>query len=227
METRHLLEMTWRDTCFLHWPITSQKLADRLPEKLSPATCEGTAWLGVVAFEMDGISPRGIPIELSFPELNLRTYVEGPSGPGVLFFNLDADDPLGVGVARRLFSLPYYQADGRIQRNEDGVTFASERTHDGVPPAMFEATYSRKGEPYGADTGSLTAFLIENYRFYASGRRLYAGEINHEPWRLREGEVEIQTNTLFEASGFERPSAEPVVHVADDLCVTAGRPQFV
>ncbi len=225
--TRHLLEMTWRDTCFLHWPIAPERLAAELPEGLAPATCEGTAWLGVVAFEMDEISPRGIPVTLSFPELNLRTYVEGPSGPGVLFFNLDADDPLGVRVARQLFSLPYYRADGRIRRTDDGVKFASDRTHDGVAPAAFDATYHRKGDPYTADRGSLTAFLVENYRFYASGRRLYAGEISHDLWRLHDGAVEIQTNTLFEANGFDSPTGKPVVHVADDLRVTAGRPRIV
>ena len=226
MNTRGLLEMTWQDTCFLHWPMAPDELATHLPDGLSPATYNGDAWVGVVAFEMAGISPRGLPVSLSFPELNLRTYVDGPSGPGVLFFNLDADDKLGVSVARRLFRLPYYQADGQIRRTDAGVTFASTRTHDGVPSAAFDVTYRRVGDSDTVEPGSLTAFLVENYRFYASGRRLLAGEINHDPWQLSDGEVDVRQNTLFQASDMANPNGPPIVHVADDIRVTAGRPEF-
>jgi Uncharacterized conserved protein len=165
MNTRGLLEMTWQDTCFLHWPMAPDELATHLPNGLSPATYNGDAWVGVVAFEMAGISPRGLPVSLSFPELNLRTYVDGPSGPGVLFFNLDADDKLGVSVARRLFRLPYYQADGQIRRTDAGVTFASTRTHDGVPSAAFDATYRRVGD---SERWSRGAWRLFSSRIIAS-----------------------------------------------------------
>jgi uncharacterized protein YqjF (DUF2071 family) len=223
---RRWLEMTWRDGLFCHWPVDPAVVAETLPEGLSVAAHDGDAYLGVVAFVMDDIRPRGAPFGLSFPELNLRTYVEGPAGPGVYFYNLDADDRLGVAVARRLFALPYYRAEMRASRAEgdDGtVRFRSRRTHRGVPSARFDATYEPTGEAFAAESGSLAAFLVENYRFYADGNRLYRGEIAHEPWTLREGTVDLRENTLFEANGFERPDGEPIVHCADPIDVSADR----
>jgi len=221
---RRWLEMTWRDGLFCHWPVDPAVVDETLPDRLSVATHDGDAYLGVVAFVMDGIRPRGVPYGLSFPELNLRTYVEGPSGPGVYFYNLDADDRLGVAVARRLFALPYYRAEMSATRRDDGtVRFRSRRTHRGVPSARFDASYGPAGEAFAAEPGSLAAFLLENYRFYAHGNRLYRGEIAHEPWTLREGTADLRENTLFVANGFERPAGEPLVHYAEPVDVTADR----
>ena len=222
---RRWLEMTWRDGLFAHWPVDPAAVAETLPERLSIATYDGDAYLGVVAFVMEDIRPRGIPRGLSFPELNLRTYVEGPDGPGVYSYNLDADDPLGVAVARRLFALPYYRAEMRIRREarEDRVHFRSHRTHRDAPPAGFDVTYETRGPARTAEPGSLEAFLVENYRFYALGSRLYKGEIDHEPWALRDATATIRRNGLFEANGFDRPDGDPHLLGADPIDVTADR----
>ncbi|WP_144799015.1 YqjF family protein [Halorubrum depositum] len=224
MVGRRWLEMTWRDGLFCHWPVEPAVVDDTLPDRLSVATYDGEAYLGVVAFVMEDIRSRGVPFGLSFPELNLRTYVEGPDGPGVYFYNLDADDRIGVAVARRLFALPYYRAEMSATRRDDGtVRFRSRRTHRGVPSARFDATYGPTDEAFAAESGSLAAFLLENYRFYARGNRLYHGEIAHEPWTLREGRVDVRENTLFEANGFERPAGGPIVHCAEPIEVSADR----
>src|SRR6056297_2158046 len=232
MLERRWLEMTWRDGLFCHWPVDPAVVAETLPDGLSVATYEGDAYLSVVAFVMDDIRPRGTPVGLSFPELNLRTYVEGPNWPGVYFYNLDADDRIGVSVARRLFALPYYRAEMDVSRPAtadragDGggpVRFVSRRTHPGVPHARFDATYEPTGEAFAAEPGSLDAFLVENYRFYAAGNRLYRGEIAHEPWTLREAATEVRENTLFEANGFDRPDGDPIVRYAEPIDVGADR----
>lgn len=227
---RDLLTMTWRDALFAHWPVAPELVAARLPDGLDVATYDGQAWLGVVGFDMTDIRPRGSPVGLSFPELNLRTYVEPAGGGqrGVYFFNLDADDRLGVPVARALFALPYYRADMHVSRERGGefgdrVTLTHQRTHRDVPPAHFDATYRPTSEVFRPEPGSLEAFLVENYRFYTEGRRLYRGDIRHEPWPLQEATVEVRANTLFEANGFEPPEGEPLVHYAKRADVTADR----
>lgn len=219
----HLLEMTWRDALFCHWPVAPETVAERLPEGLEVATYDGDAYLGIVPFVMEDIRPRGVPFGLSFPELNLRTYVDGPRGTGVYFFNLDADDPVGVPIARRLFQLPYYNASMQVRRKDDRVRFTSHRTHRGAAPCHFDATYEPTGEAFEADPSSLTAFLLENYRFYAAGNDLYCGEIDHEPWPIRRATVDLRTNTLFETNDFEQPDGEPIVHYSPGTDVTASR----
>lgn len=222
---RDLLTMTWRDALFAHWSVEPAVVAERLPPGLDVATHDGQAWLGVVGFEMTDIRPRGSPIGLSFPELNLRTYVEPEGGGqrGVYFFNLDAADRIGVPVARALFALPYYRADMRVSRDGDEVTLTHQRTHRNATPAHFDATYRPTGDVFVPDPGTLEAFLVENYRFYTQGRRLYRGDIRHDPWPLQEATADIRANTLFEANGFERPEGDPLVHYAKRADVTADR----
>ena len=232
MFKRRWLTMTWRDALFCHWPVDPAVVSATLPDRLSVATHRDDAYLSVVAFVMDDIRPRGAPVGLSFPELNLRTYVEGPDGPGVYFYNLDADDRIGVAAARRLFALPYYRAAMDVSRPETAdrseraggpVRFTSRRTHPGGPHVRFDATYEPTGEAFAAESGSLDAFLAENYQFYAAGNRLYCGGIAHDPWRLREATVDLRANTLFEANGFDRPDGDPIVRYAEPIEVGADR----
>ena len=221
---RRLLEMRWLDALFAHWRVDPAAVEARLPDPLSVATHDGDAYLGVVAFEMRDIRPRGLPVGLSFPELNLRTYVTDGDTTGVYFFNLDAADPVGVRVARGLFRLPYFRAAMDVTRDGDRVTVTSERTHRGAATADFDATYGPAGDTATPEPGSLAAFLVENYRFYTEGRgRLYYGDIDHEPWPLAPAEADIRTNTLFEANGFDEPDGEPILHYSPAIDVTADR----
>ncbi|WP_435194468.1 YqjF family protein [Natronomonas sp. EA1] len=221
-----LLSMTWADLLFAHWPVDPEVVDARLPRGLSVDTDGGTAYLGVVPFRMEDIRPRGFPIGLSFGELNLRTYVVDEDGtPGVYFFNLDADDRLGVLLARTLFQLPYYRAEMDVRREDGEVHFRARRTHRGAPAARFEGRYGPVEEPTVRDPESLEAFLTERYRFYTSddAGTIYYGDIDHEPWKLAPAHAEITSNTLFEANGFARPDSEPIYHYCPRIEVTAGR----
>ncbi|PSP54952.1 hypothetical protein BRC82_08145 [Halobacteriales archaeon QS_1_67_19] len=231
MDDASLLSMTWRDVLFAHWAVAPERVRPRLPAGLELDTYDEQAWLGVVAFVMADIRPRFAPLGLSFGELNLRTYVQTDAGPGVYFFNLDADDRLGVTLARRLFKLPYYRASMAVERADGSVRFRSRRTHDGVPSARFDATYGPAGEPARPEPGSLDAFLTERYRFYTASTdvgetgqpRVYRGAIDHEPWPLAPASAALRENSLFEANGFDRPAGEPRLRYCRELDVTAGR----
>lgn len=179
--------MDWRDALFAHWPADPAVVADRLPPGIEVRTHCGDAYLGVVAFVLTAIRPRGVPrpLSLTFGEVNLRTYVRGPDGgEGIYFFNLDAADPIGVGVARRLYGLPYYRATMTLDRRTVGeggtgrpgtfdeervVDFVSNRIHPGAPEAHFDGRYRPVGDAFEPEAGSLASFLVENYRFYVAG----------------------------------------------------------
>lgn len=229
------LSMRWGDVLFAHWPVDAGVVQQSLPDGLVADSFEGDAYLSVVAFVMSDIAPRGLPVGLSFPELNLRTYVTHEDGPpGIYFYNLDADDRLGVPIARTLFGLPYYRATMDVARFHDGLRFRSRRIHEGVPPASFDATYRPVGEPRQPEPGTLDAFLAERYRFYAVGRdrlpavdlggdQLYAGEIAHDRWTVQDADAEFVRNDLFEAAGFDVPEGEPICRYGPGIDVTAGR----
>lgn len=146
---RSLLSMTWRDLLFAHWRVSPETVQRRLPDGISVDTYNGNAYLGVVPFVMADIRPRGVPVGLRFGELNLRTYVSVDGRPGVYFFNLDADDRVGVTLARSLFQLPYYRAEMDIETDGEGdtreVRFRSRRRSSRAASAVFDATYTPTG----------------------------------------------------------------------------------
>ncbi|MES3517206.1 MAG: DUF2071 domain-containing protein [Natronomonas sp.] len=229
-----ILSMRWRDLLFAHWRVDPETVARRLPDGLSVDTDDGDAYLGVVPFVMESIGVRGVPLGPSFGELNLRTYVVPEDGntPGVYFFNLDADDRLGVSIARSLFRLPYYRADMTVETDGSGtdrtVRFRSRRTTPAVPPVRFDASYGPTGAFETTDPGSLSSFLIERYRFYATDDdgRIYYGDIEHEPWRLAPARATFRDNTLFRANTFDPPvpaADEPILSFAAPIDVTADR----
>ncbi|PSP97309.1 hypothetical protein BRC94_10605 [Halobacteriales archaeon QS_5_70_17] len=218
-----LLSMTWRDVLFAHWPVDPDLVRPRLPPGLDVDARDGRAWLGVVAFVMEDLRPAGLPVGLSFLELNLRTYVDGPVGPGIYFFNLDADHRLAVPVARRAFRLPYYRAEMAVDRDGLDVSFRSRRIHRGAPSLRFDATYGpADGDVENED---LAEFLTERYRFYVGGgdRGPYVGEVAHDPWPLRPGRVDVRRNDCFRANAFDRPDGAPLVHYSPTLDVRAER----
>jgi uncharacterized protein YqjF (DUF2071 family) len=226
---RTLLSMRWRDLLFAHWPVAPETVAAQLPDGVSVDTYDGDAYLGVVPFVMDDIRLRGAPLGLRFGELNLRTYVTVDGTPGVYFFNLDADDRIGVKLARTLFRLPYYRAEMDIETTGEGtdreVTFRSRRRSPSASAVRFDARYGPDGEFTTPEEGSRTEFLTERYRFYTTSDsgRIYYGDIDHDPWSLAEARADIAENTLFGANGFETPAGEPILHFAAPLDVTAGR----
>jgi hypothetical protein len=215
--------MSWRDALFAHWKVAPREVAALLPPGLNPAIRDGVAWVGVVVFEMADIRPRGAPVGLGFGEVNLRTYVEGSDGGcGVYFLSLDADDEVGVGVARAAYNLPYYRARIDVLRDGEAVTVRSSRVHGGVAPATLDVTYRPAGgAATPADPGSLGAFLTEHYRFYLPGGRV--GEIAHDPWRLAGAELALRRESLFAAAGLDRPDTDPILHYSPGSEVTAGR----
>jgi hypothetical protein len=174
---------------------------------------------------MEDIRPSLLPRGLTFPELNLRTYVTREGTPGIYFFNLDAADPIGVAIARLAFRLPYYRASMDVERRGTDVVFRSRRTHSGQPPMAYDATYGPGMG--GIEDRARADFLTERYRFYTAGDRgtLYAGDVTHERWPLRPGRVTFRRNDCFRANGFDDPDGEPLAHYAPTVDVTARRLQ--
>ena len=224
----HLLGMTWRDVLFAHWPLDTETVARRLPASLAPATHDGRAWVGIVAFEMDGIGPRGLPVRRRFGEVNLRTYVTGPGGDrGVRFLSLDAADRAAVTVARATYDLPYYAAEIGIERADGAVAVRSRRVHGGAPSAALDATWRPTGPGSTPEAGTRAGFLTRHGLFYTGDDRLRRGEIDHPPWTIRPAAFSLRRESLFAAAGLDRPATDPVVHVSPGTEVTAGAPSPV
>lgn len=208
------LSFGWRDVLFSNWPIDSARLASHLPEELSVDEFDGTGWISVVPFRNIRTRPRGVPgyLGMSFPELNLRTYVTCDGEPGVYFFSLDAPSILSVIGARQLHRLPYYYARMDFQKTGETVRLESQRRHPGSRPVWFSATYEPLGEWFEPDPGSLSSFLTERRRLYTQGQsgEMRHTDVSHEKWTLSPVAVIMGAASLFRANGFEMPDTKAV-----------------
>src|SRR5438477_3264168 len=120
------MAQTWHDLLFAHWPVSPDLLEPLVPRGVEVDTCEGSAWLGLVAFRLSGIRLRGlpqVPFLAGFPEVNVRTYVAAGRNahriPGVYFLSLDAGNLLVSAIASPWFRLAYHHAHIRFNPAEE------------------------------------------------------------------------------------------------------------
>jgi uncharacterized protein len=210
------MRQSWRDLLFLHFACDPAEIAPLLPRGLSPDTfpdAEGVerAWVGLVPFLMKDVRwafAPPVPGTHTFPETNVRTYVQGEGKePGVWFFSLDAANALAVRTARLAFALPYFRSRMGIARSEGRVEYLGER-----PGAAYRIE-ARLGQALPTpEPGSLEFFLLERYLLYAArGERLWSGRVFHPPYELRSVRVGRLEETLVDAAGVH---PQPFVHAA-------------
>jgi uncharacterized protein YqjF (DUF2071 family) len=150
-----------------------------------------------------------VPHFSSFLELNVRTYVKLDGKAGIYFFSLDAESPLAVEAARRLYRLPYFRARMSADLAGGGVDFASERV--GGRRAALHARYRPHAEAEPPTPGSLEHFLTERYCLFTMHEdRVHWVQIHHPPWPLQQAEAELAENTM-PPPGIEL-SGDPVCH---------------
>lgn len=220
-------EWTWRqswlDLAFVHYRVDSRGIRALVPEALKLQEFDGTAWVGLVPFRMAGVMRRpfpDIPGCSSFPELNLRTYVEFAGKPGVWFFSLDADSWPIVFGGRRFYGLPYFSARMRQQFKDGWFSFSSVRRGGA---AEFEARYRAIGDVHFARTGTFEHWATERYCLYAGSDRsgICRVEVHHAPWPLQGAEIVIERCSILSAAGISPLESDPIVHFSSGVSVVS------
>lgn len=212
----------WRWLTFLHWRYPAELVQSRLPDRLTVETFDGTAWVGLVPFLLDGVRAPGLPALpwLSrFPETNLRTYVRGPDGrTGIWFFSLEASRLPAVVTARTTYGLPYFWSSMSVTQDGGQVTYRCRRRWPGPDGAGCDALVEL-GEPRdAARLTDLDHFLTARYRLYSTlAGRLVAADATHPPWSLRRAVVRRLRQDLLPAAGLPAPDHDPVVHASDGV----------
>ncbi len=215
---RVVMRQTWRRLTFLHWPFRPELIRPFIPTALTLDTFDGSAWLGLVPFEI-----YGTPLLPYFPETNLRTYVTGPDGSrGVWFFSLDAASPAAVIGARIGYHLPYFWSDMRVTANDATIHYQSRRHW----PHASAATniLIQPGPAYGSDElAPRDQFLTARFRLYAISRgRLACAQIEHPPWPLAHATVIQLRQTLTDSIHLAAPSGTPLAHYSSEVSVKIG-----
>ena len=219
--TPWIMTQSWHDLLFAHWRVDPRQLARHIPSPLHLDLYGGEAWIAVVPFRMEHVSPRGVPSVpwlSAFPEVNVRTYVRHGDKPGVFFFSLDATNPLAVRVARTAFHLPYYQASIEVQADDVGVTRYESHRASSADSAAGDLTVSYR--PVGPVSlpvaGTLEHFLTERYCLYSldANAQTHICEIHHAPWPLQVAEATFEVNSLLDGIVDVDPLSPALLHFA-------------
>jgi uncharacterized protein len=130
-----------------------------------------------------------------------------------------------------LFKLPYYFARMSLSKQENEITYATERiapgpvrAHEGGPVGCT-VRYTPTGTPAPSAPGTLEHFLAERYILYAyDGKKLYSGRVHHSPYPLQTAKVLSLTDTLVAAGGIVLPASAqepdgPLAHYAGGVDV--------
>jgi uncharacterized protein len=217
----------WRLLTFLHWRYPAAVVQALLPPGLTAQTFDGTAWVGLVPFMMQGVRGPGLPALpwLSrFPETNVRTYVPGPDGRvGIWFFSLDAARVAPVLAGRTGYGLPYCWASMRARAYGGELAYRSVRRWPGPARALCDAVV-QPGRPYQEhELGPLDHFLTARFRLYSLvGGRLVGADAEHPPWPLHRGTMRYLHQDLLQAGGLPAPEGEPLVHTSPGVAVRIG-----
>ncbi|WP_436795808.1 YqjF family protein [Actinospongicola halichondriae] len=211
-----VMNQRWEHLLYLHYRVDAAEIADLVHPDLTVDEFDGSAWVTLIPLQLEAVHLRDlppIPGTTHFPELNLRTYVTNRGRPGVWFLSIDAMSWFSVRVAKRVFRLPYADADMHFGV-EGGAFRATSRRH-GPVSATFDATFAPTSAPLG-DRTALDEFLGERYCMYTHGwrGRLDRGDISHVPWVLRSADVEVRSNEVLDAAGVH-PLSEPVTAYSD------------
>jgi uncharacterized protein YqjF (DUF2071 family) len=219
----------WDTLSYVHWPVDPDDVGALLPDGVAVDTFDGSAWVGLVPFEMQDIRLPGtpaVPWVGTFPETNVRTYVVLPDGRrAVWFWTLDVPRSPAVLVARAAFGLPYRWASASVERHDGLWRYRSRRRrpHDraGVrlDVRVGEAVPEREVSP-------LEHFLTARWGLTTRHLgRLWHGPVDHGRWPLHRAEVADLDDELVAAAGIHLdPSVReaPLVHATPGVDVRVG-----
>ena len=172
-------------------------------------------------FLLTGLRPPLFPqtLGLNFPEMNLRTYVVGPHGPGIWFFSLDAARLFAVVGARATYGLPYFSARMVVNIGATENLYWSRRA------SGAKATIRIAKESRIAEQSPLDVFLTARFRLYSTyARRLITAAVAHPPWELNRVRILEFEETVRRAMGVEFPTDQFLAHHSRGVDTQIGLP---
>jgi uncharacterized protein YqjF (DUF2071 family) len=217
----------WNWISFIHWRYPAAAVQPMLPAGLTLETFDGSAWIGLTPFLMEGVRAPFVPAVpwLSrFPETNLRTYVRDEQGrSGIWFLSLDAARLPAVLAARASYWLPYFWSDMAVRIAGNRISYRCRRR---LPPpggARCDAEVVLGAPLAEPERDELAHFLTARFRlFTVITGRLATAEAQHPDWPLLHAELHRLDQDLVQRAGLAPPTGDPLVHASPGVPVRIG-----
>jgi len=226
---RPVMVQHWSDLVFCHWRYPVNEVQALLPDGVTVDAFDGSAWVGLIPFHMDGLGVPGwapMPYVGSFPEVNVRTYVRAGDRRGVWFMSLDIDRWLPALVARGGYRIPYCVGDVRHLRIGDRVMSSVRRRWPRSEVAAADLSVT-VGDPIADD--DLSRFLTARWGLVArpfAGRPVWA-PVDHPAWPLMSAEMITVDPGVVVAAGLSAPRGDAHLMYSPGVPVRIGRPQLL
>ncbi|MEU2610250.1 DUF2071 domain-containing protein [Micromonospora sp. NPDC007271] len=224
---RPVMYHRWSWITFIHWRCPPSVLQSMLPSGLTVETFDGSAWVGLTPFLMQGVRAPGLPAVpwlSAFPETNVRTYVQDQWGrQGIWFLSLDAARMPAVLAARLGYRLPYHWSAMTVRIDGKDVAYRCERRWPGPRPLRCDAEV-RLGPPLREpDRDELAHFLTARFRlFTVIAGKLATAVVEHPAWPLRHAELLRLDQNLSTGAGLPPPAGDPLLHASLGVPVRVG-----
>lgn len=182
----------WTDMLFVHFSLPARELAPHAPFTLD--LFEGEAFVSLVLFKLQRMRPArlGELGRLLFRPvsdhwfLNVRTYVQGPAGPGIQFLCEWIPNPLALHLGPLAYGLPYRRATFDVRRHgrdREAITTEVRGSAEHTNLRMEFAARDVPSEPCTPFT--VNEFLLERYTAYTHRRgRERFFRVAHAPWNV-------------------------------------------
>ncbi len=223
------MDQRWTDAVFLHWRIPQTAAAAFMPEGVAPDVFDGSAWVGLIGFRMQGAGlgrGPGVPYFGSFNEINVRLYSREPDGTkGVVFLSLDASR-LAVVLAARAAGIPYVWSRDRFRgaNPADPSTGYSVRRFGGGARSDFAVAPQFDADATDPLSIHLTARFGLHTRF--RGKTLYVPN-THSPWPLFRARLTALEDQLIAAAGITVSGPPESVLFSPGVRTQFGRPRVL
>lgn len=224
---RPVLRQQWTELGYFHWPYDPTTVQRLLPRGLSVDVHDGSAWIGLIPFEMRNVqlgSTPSLPWLGSFIEINVRTYVVDRHGRrAVWFFSLDVPRSGIVAVARTAFALPYCWASASHVRDGDRHRYEMARRWPRSEGASASIDFTVGEALAEAEVSDLDHFLTARWALITRRRdHLSYGRVHHRALPLhRVQDVHIDQQ-IIEAAGLPSPSGPPLARYSPGVDVQVG-----
>lgn len=197
-----------------HWRYEPDVVQSLLPAGLTVDTFDGSAWIGLIPFEMRrvqlGASPP-VPWFGNFLEINVRTYVIDQLGRrAVWFFSLDVPRLTIVGVARTAFSLPYCWSHANHVRSGELHEYRMRRRWPRREKAEARMVFTVGNPIAPEDVSELDHFLSARWALATlRGSSLLYGRVHHPRWPLHQVHDVRVDQDVIETAGLPTPDGPP------------------
>ncbi|TMR12747.1 DUF2071 domain-containing protein [Nonomuraea turkmeniaca] len=217
----------WSEMTFIHWRYPPSHVQALVPDRLTVESFDGTAWVGLTPFLMQGVRVPGtpaLPWLSQFPETNLRTYVRDERGrSGIWFLSLDAGLlPAALG-GRSCYWLPYFWSNMSVDAKDGRTLYRCRRRWPGRGGARCDVEAETGAPLVEGEPDDLAHFLTARYRLFTLvAGRLAAAQVEHPPWPLHHARLIDLDQDLVQAAGLPAPEGPPVVHASPGVPVRVG-----